>query len=222
VDRASGKLPDAIANDIITFCETELLASPSKRDYLRNHVAREQYTCHSAHFLMCKKEDLWKKFREKYPQHKIEMSTFKKHLPWWVTKGKQDTCLCGCCENMTLLVKALNDNAGLLHRASVASGCLPDDAETEAVDDVCDDERDSTDENGDPMDTDGDDNQSGDDASARCCQLCQVAKISSKKELIKQCAKCRDFREMWSTVRNAVVEDREVEHGKRTTVESSL
>mmetsp|Transcript_8519 Transcript_8519/g.26221 ORF Transcript_8519/g.26221 Transcript_8519/m.26221 type:complete len:1010 (+) Transcript_8519:198-3227(+) len=221
VDRASGKLPEAIAKDIVTFCETELPTSPSKRDYRRKWIARNQFICHSAHFLMCKKEDLWKKFREKYPQHKIEMSTFKKHLPWWVTKGKQDTCLCGCCENMTLLLKALNDNAPLVHRACVASGaCPPDDGDTEGVDDVDDDDGDSTEESRDPMDlTDGDANQSGDDASTRCCAFCQAARISSKKEL----RKC-DFSDMWSSIRSAVVEDRVVEHGsgKRTTVESSL
>ena len=83
VDRASGKISEEAVKDIYVFCERELPTSPCKKDYRRRWIARKQYVSHATHFLFGKKLDLWKKFRDKYPQHEIKYSTFKKHLPWW-------------------------------------------------------------------------------------------------------------------------------------------
>ena len=49
---------------------------------------------HTYHLLFTTKRKLYDAFKAKYPQHVVSYSAFKRHLPWWVRKGRRETCLC--------------------------------------------------------------------------------------------------------------------------------
>ena len=235
---SKSKLPERVVKDLIEFCELELPASPCKSDVRRRWVKHKTYVSHATHFIYGTKKAAFDKFKEKYSEHAISYTAFKRNLPWWVVKGKRETCLCGCCENMSLLFKALTDQHELIHQACAEVGQCTDEPEESAAPN---DNADAIDEDGDvemgeiKKDVEGGAQEEG----GSHCDLCRLTTLTRKRDLVAACPRCPaasstdacrsgecdkcGFRRHWLWIRDVIVKDETVQvSDKKSRVESSL
>jgi len=115
--RARKKRKDALTKKDLEDIEAAWVAksevSPNKNDVLRKKKANGDEQVVSVHECYNRIEDVraWLIINK----HKIfALSTVYINKPWYIRKGKPDTCMCHYCENIRLAKKATMDNAVLL------------------------------------------------------------------------------------------------------------
>ena len=215
-------LSDETKQKVIEWIETETWASPCKKDIIRLWRRNKVFARHPVHYYYGTKREMWGKFKAANATVKVSLASFKRLVPWYVRKGGRESCLCGCCENMRLLLKALNDAQEHLHDALM----------------------DTMDESGAPCCTDvSDDNDGTPRIPTSHARLCSIAAETSKSTLVAamlcdgaisegKCA-CVDggcdqcgFKQLWSLgLRPRIVDDTVIpptSRGGKPHTESSL
>ena len=215
-------LSDETKQKVIEWIETETWASPCKKDIIRLWRRNRVFARHPVHYYYGTKREMWGKFKAANPTVIVSLASFKRLVPWYVRKGGRESCLCGCCENMRLLLKALNDAQEHLHDALM----------------------DTMDESGAPCCTDvSDDNDGTPRIPTSHARLCSIAAETSKSTLVAamlcdgaisegKCA-CVDggcdqcgFKQLWSLgLRPRIVDDTVIpptSRGGKPHTESSL
>ena len=106
---------NTIATEVVQLVESfikhkdQTAQSPNECDQVRRWVRHGKFDEHPIHRLYTTRLKLYEKFVAAHPDVKIGYATFKRLIPWYVRTGKRDTCLCGVCENMRLVLKSFND-----------------------------------------------------------------------------------------------------------------
>ena len=165
-------IPEEVEQKVRGWVEKETWTSPCAKHIIRLWKRCKVYDRHPIHFYYGTKKELFAKFCAECPDIKISLASFKRPIPWFVRKGGRESCLCGCCQNMRLLLKALNDAQPLL----------------------CEALEHSADASGDPCCTsspEGTSDRTGGtresaDAEGTHCKLCEVASETSKSKLMEK------------------------------------
>ena len=215
------------------WVDKETTTSPCKKHIVRLWKRCKVYDQHPIHFYYGTKKQLFARFCLAHPDVKLSLASFKRLMPWYVRKGGRESCLCGCCENMKLLLKALNDARDDLHDAllhtmdrSGASCCEATNENTATT-------ADTTGEG-----TANASRSTNDDRSHS--KLCIIAAETSKSKLISallcedaiskakcecvdgSCGEC-GFKQLWSHgLRPRVVDDISTTTAGKTHMESEL
>lgn len=164
--RHDAKLEDARPK-VVELFEAEGARSPSQQDVVRRRLGVRLFETAQTLYIYAKYASLYAIFLVRYPANKISFTTFKRLVPWYVRRAKQETCLCKQCENFKNYKHVLNSFVKLFENTFSPPSI---DAEDNGVD-------------GDDDDAEGQ-QWAGKEALQRLMKFCF---LNSKSEMVKFC-----------------------------------
>ena len=96
--------------------------SPNAKGIVRKWLGYNNFISKEVHYLYTRRKKVWEKFQSLHPDVRLGYSTFKRLTPWYVRKGKRDTCLCGVHENISLFLRTFNEQSSTFYDLAYPDG----------------------------------------------------------------------------------------------------